>query len=146
MTPNTTQLLKENFDYDLWANRRWISFLESEVWPEELAVFAHIIGAGQIWLARIEGESPADFPTIDPNEGELFNQHRRWHAHIDQRAFDEVIAFRRIGGTARSLMFGQIALHVTNHGTYHRGHLRGLFQARGCDSFPETDRMVFSLE
>ncbi len=39
----------------------------------------------------------------------------------------------------------EITEHVINHGTYHRGHLRGLAEAEGI-SFPDTDLIVYLRE
>jgi uncharacterized damage-inducible protein DinB len=36
-----------------------------------------------------------------------------------------------------------IAAHVVNHGTYHRGQLRERAEADGLDDFPETDLILF---
>jgi uncharacterized damage-inducible protein DinB len=38
---------------------------------------------------------------------------------------------------------GEIAHHVINHGTYHRGHLRGLCDAAEFTEFPDTDLIKF---
>lgn len=43
-------------------------------------------------------------------------------------------------------MLSEVAHHVFNHGTYHRGHLRGLADAAGFEDFPETDLIRFYRE
>ena len=39
-----------------------------------------------------------------------------------------------------------MAHHVLNHGTYHRGHLRGLAYAEGWDDFHDTDYSAWLRE
>lgn len=146
MNTDDRQVLATNFDYDLWANLKWLEFLQAEGTDGEKEVFGHILMAGSLWASRVNGDSPSAIPIIPLTTEALQTNHSLWIGLIETHAWDHIIPYRRLNGEAQSLPFGEIALHVANHGTYHRGHLRGLCQARGCGSFPETDRMLFSLE
>lgn len=146
MNTDNRLVLAANFDYDLWANLRWLEFLRVEGTESEKEIFSHILMAGSLWASRVNGESPGAMPTIPLTPDALHSIHSLWIGLVETQTWDTIIPYRRLNGEALSLPFGEIALHVTNHGTYHRGQLRGLCQARGCGSFPETDRMLFSLE
>ncbi|MFX6823282.1 DinB family protein [Acinetobacter baumannii] len=49
------------------------------------------------------------------------------------------LTFKRFNGEEVTSTVESIVLHVANHGTYHRGELRGLCRAAGWEDFPETD-------
>jgi len=135
------------FDYDLWANRHWAAYLAGRGWPEpESAIFRHILSASTIWLLRLEGESPAAMPAPGIDDATMVDLHDRWVHVVTNRDLKEVIDYKRMNGEALSSRVGAIARHVANHGTYHRGELRGLCRAAGLDDFPETDYIRFSLE
>jgi uncharacterized damage-inducible protein DinB len=57
----------------------------------------------------------------------------------------QIVSYRRTNGEPLQTPFGTIARHVINHGTYHRGELRGLLRAAGDTEFPETDLVAYAL-
>lgn len=135
------------FEYDLWANRHWSAYLAGRGWPEpESTVFRHILSASTIWLLRLEGESPASMPLPATDDATMVDLYDRWLHVVTSRDLEEVIHYKRMNGEALSSRIGEIARHVANHATYHRGEIRGLCRAAGIDDFPETDYIRFSLE
>lgn len=134
-----------DFDYDLWANQLWLRCLLGKGLPSpDVEIFCHIAGASQIWLSRVNGESPIKFPEIEPIESELERLHRQWHETLSKLTTNPEIRYRRLNGEEFPATISDIARHVTNHGTYHRGELRGLCSARDEDDFPETDFSLFA--
>ncbi len=128
------KILREGFDYDLWANRQWLSFLVED---SDRTIMAHILSAQRVWLERLDGVSLTAMPVVELSENTLSEFHRRW---VDaMTGEDRLIEFHRTTGEPGSLSLSLIARHVINHGTYHRGEIRGLHLARGSDAFPETD-------
>lgn len=134
--------LTEAFNYDLWANLRWLEFLPQST-TEEKQVFDHIFMAQKLWSDRVKGNSPTIFPIIEPTPENLNLLHQTWINLIQTKNPDETIRYKRTNGDPQTLEFSQIARHVANHGTYHRGQIRGLCQARECTDFPETDIIHF---
>jgi uncharacterized damage-inducible protein DinB len=135
--------LAEGFDYDLWANRAWLQHLISQGSPEpEVAALQHLLGAQKIWLLRLSGTSVAAMPRPELSEATLVELHDGWVSAI-KHGQDRVIAYRRMNGEESSNSLAQIAQHVINHGTYHRGEMRGLCRSRGDEDFPETDWIRF---
>lgn len=65
-----------------------------------------------------------------------------WHSVLSQRDLGEVIHYQNLAGVPQSRALVDIALHVINHGTYHRGQLREM----ATDGFPETDFILFAME
>lgn len=128
------------FEYDLWANRQWLGLLQRRGMPEpDASVFQHILSAQEIWWQRCQGDSPRQMPTPALTDGTLVALHGAWCELLSTRADDSMIDYHRTTGEPHSLYFHQIAQHVCNHGTYHRGELRGLRRAAGDSDFPDTD-------
>lgn len=131
--------LSERFDYDLWANKLWLEALQNKNEPASNGVFAHILSAQDIWRQRCRGFSPEAMPVVTPSASELERLNIDWKAIISETDHNQVVVFRRTTGQQLELPLFKIAAHVLNHGTYHRGELRGLCRARADDDFPETD-------
>jgi len=139
--------LPEHFDYDLWANLRWLGTLESLKRPDpDTGIFQHMMAAQEIWLRRCRGHSPAAMPTPSLDEATLKTLNRDWKELLAALPHDPIIEYRRTTGETNALHLHQIARHVVNHGTYHRGELRGLRRAAGDTDFPETDLAGFYFE
>lgn len=134
--------LIEGFDYDLWANRAWLPVVERFPSPDEArAVLRHNVEAQRIWYLRCAGGTgDLDMPEDLGEAMEKF--HRLWVDLIRDGDPGAYVSYERDGTTYHHTL-EQIARHVLNHGTYHRGHLRGLCSALGIEEFPETDFVVW---
>jgi uncharacterized damage-inducible protein DinB len=136
--------LSQLFDYDLWANRQWLDFLTRKgVGDPDLKIFQHILGAQEIWYLRCLGTPPSGMPDFKPTQEKLVELHSHWRTFLEVREDDPLIHYHRFNGEPGHMRLSQIAQHVVNHGTYHRGELRGLCLARGEEEFPETDYAGF---
>jgi uncharacterized damage-inducible protein DinB len=136
--------LAEGFRFDLWANRRWLDCLSGKGWVEpDRLIFEHILAAQKIWVTRVGGESPLQMPKVELTEEAMVALNAQWLDALQEHRHDPVISYRRTTGQELNLPLSQIAMHVTNHGTYHRGELRGLCRSRDDNDFPETDRGGF---
>ncbi|WP_457825724.1 DinB family protein, partial [Staphylococcus aureus] len=57
----------------------------------------------------------------------LTELHQEWLEALAKERADRVIAYRRIiNGAEAESRLSDILHHLANHGTYHRGELRGL--------------------
>lgn len=144
--------LIESFDYDLWANRIWAERLNIRAddrllglgnsvgpWPdfsggEDRAreVFCHIVWASRTWLRRIGREIA--FEGYDPAQW-LQSTHDGWINELQTRDLNERVQYFNSRGQSGIRSIAEMARHVADHGTYHRGQLREI--CRGQD-FPET--------
>ncbi len=139
--------LARDFDYDLWANTKWLECLLGKGLPEpDTGIFRHILSASEIWLQRVNGASPAAMPEVEPVESELQRLHDEWIDVLSKATDDRPITYRRTTGEELTVNLYATAHHAANHGTYHRGELRGLCLARGDDDFPETDLIGYILQ
>jgi uncharacterized damage-inducible protein DinB len=143
-TPDWRFILRENFDYDLYANRLWLAQLSSDLGGPEARIMKHILSASRIWATRIGGVSPSTMPDVPLCEESLVDLHDQWLTHVDRDDYERQIAYRNTRGDALIRAFGDICRHVVNHGTYHRGQMREIAGGRDLD-FPETDFMGFTF-
>lgn len=130
--------------YDLWANELWMEALLRFPEPQRPdEVMTHILGAQWTWLDRCNGgfglglALPAKPEAPSQTLARALNG--LWLGVLDRVPPERVLAYTNMAGEAMELPFGAVVRHVPNHGTYHRGHLRGLAEAQMVKDFPETD-------
>jgi uncharacterized damage-inducible protein DinB len=140
------ETLNEGFEYDLWANRQWFRALGGfKDMLRAQQVLEHVLTAQRVWLERCGVE------VIEPGENialeDLFEHYcRAWQMNVNDRPLEERIAYQTMSGESFVNTIEQIARHVINHGTYHRGQLRGIAEASGHPGFPETDFILYLRE
>ncbi len=139
--------LAEGFEYDAWANIKWLKCLaEKDNADTEQAILGHILSAQKMWALRTMGESPSQMPVCSLTEDAIIDLCSEWQDLLFSMRHDPVIEYRRLNGDTMKMAVSQVIRHVINHGTYHRGEIRGLLLAKGDEQFPETDLMWFMLE
>lgn len=99
----------------------------------------HAMAAQFVWLERFHGRAPTfaeatNFPTREALA-------RRWpEVHAALRAFmaaqtaeslERALTFKNMRGEMYTGSLGQLLLHVTDHGTYHRGQENTLIKLCG---------------
>ena len=150
--------------YNLWANRRVITFVhtvpEADLHRAAISSFPtlhgslfHLYGAQDIWLSRLNGNSPAGFPKAadmhskDVLEALLETSQRL--AEIAARTEEELqqeIRYTNLAGDSFSNTVADILLHVVNHGTYHRGQIIAQLRQLGHENLFATDYIAFTRE
>lgn len=138
--------LFDAFRYDRWANRRWIDALDATGTEAEWAVMRHLLAVQQIWLMRVQGDSPAGLPEITDLPETLEVLYEGWTESVANHRHNPTVAYHRFDGEPQENSFESLALHTLNHGTYHRGEIRGLYRARSCPDFVDTDLILFLRE
>jgi len=135
-----------SFQYDLWANLQWLACLQSKAENAvDLAVLGHSLSAQKVWVLRCNGHSLDHMPQVEVSESAMRALNAEWMEVIERIQDNPTIHYRRSTGEALSSTFRDIALHVINHSTYHRGELRGLRRSKQDSDFPETDRIGYTL-
>ncbi len=133
-------------DYDRWATSRWLVALPNlQNLGRAHEILEHMLSAQQIWLGRIGVEmshGQANVPLAAVFDG----LHGLWRRVAEEAALEEVITYKTSTGDEFQNSIGEIAYHVVNHGTYHRGQLRGLAESEGFSGFPDTDLILFLRE
>lgn len=111
-----------------WADRRLLEALRGAEAPVALRELAHVRGAQDIWLARIEQRAPslAVWPELTVDElatvGESIDVAMRDRlATLTEPELAEPVAYRNMAGESFTTPLSEILLHLMLHGHYHRG-------------------------
>lgn len=126
------------FDYELWAMEAWRPALARFKDPSMAErIFRHIIDCYWGWLSTTGAIADKLENEMDLDQDLPFIL-KKWQQALGEMGPDHPVTIKTRNGD-KQVTLGQLAHHVLNHGTYHRGHLRGLAQAEGLTDFPETD-------
>jgi uncharacterized damage-inducible protein DinB len=134
--------LLQGFDYDRWANDHWIETLPNLTSVDRArTVMDHILGAGESWADR------CGFPLSPVDREDLRERARRnaeeWKRALTERDVHSSFSYLNRQGEPNVRTLEEIARHVVNHGTYHRGHLRQIAETDGIRDWPDTDVIYF---
>ncbi|HLP29385.1 MAG TPA: DinB family protein [Candidatus Didemnitutus sp.] len=162
--------LQRFLDYNLWANARLseniASVPSSSIEQLPLAPFGsihetlrHVIGAENIWLDRIMGQSPTNFLAI--TEGRTLDELREMLVDISGRwveyasagsetanifSVDGVITYSTTKGDVFEQAIPDVVLHMVNHSTYHRGQVMSALRSVYDGRLSALDLIVFTRE
>lgn len=134
--------LLSGFDYDLWGNMKWLDVIgRFKDRDRAQGVLNHILLAHRVWLDSVDGNASESFEAYESlvaDRDRLNQAVLDWKDQLAKKSLDHKFpASRR--GMKWEFTLGETARHVLNHGTYHRGHLRGLAHAEGWEDFEDTD-------
>lgn len=135
--------LVERVGYEEWANAEWRATLPKFSQSERVGeIFAHIFSAYSRWLTEISEweHREADVAVYVADPAQIYAGMRE----AASGDLDRMVEFvSRRTGLRAELSVEQVLSHMMNHGTYHRGHLRGLAEAEGITDFPDTDELFY---
>lgn len=136
------EMLRKGFEYDLWATMRWYNAVQLMKRQDAASpVLQHILTTQRTWLDRC-GVAVDSIPRAATKTAfEASSQ--AWQQLITSKSLDQTIDYQDSRGRQQQRELGEIAWHVINHGTFHRGHLRGLANAEGFEEFADTDLIYF---
>jgi uncharacterized damage-inducible protein DinB len=151
--------MKRQYDYHVWANEKLLRHLEElpeDVFlkPTDLGfssiseVFGHLVSAEEVWLARLNGEtppplSPKPFQTSEEARLYMREQQERFREYIRNiKDWETKVDYSNTKGQARSNTIIEIVLQVVNHGTYHRGNVTTILRSYGYPG-TVTDYIAF---
>ena len=135
----------------VWADDKILAALRGSqhAVPDAVREYAHIIGAEEVWLARIEGRAarapvwPAfDVVTAAELSTAVMQGYDAYLHRIDESELSRNAEYVNSAGRAFSTPVGDILLHVALHGQYHRGKVNLLLRQSGAEPAP-TDYIAF---
>lgn len=138
--------LVERVGYEEWANGEWLATLPKfRNGDRAREVMGHIFSCYSRWLSEVSEWEHRDEmePQMMDDPSALYEELRKAASGDLER---RVEIFSRRAGKTVEFSAGQIMTHCMNHGTYHRGHLRGLAEAEGLTDFPDTDALFFWMK
>lgn len=124
--------LRRLFAHLEWSDQRALDSLRSApgVEPQVLALMAHIVGAEEVWLARIEQRPPAVavWPELDLEAcarlaRENHARYRELLETLQPADLLRAVSYRNSAGVSFESQLGDILTHVALHGAYHRGQV-----------------------
>lgn len=134
-----------------WADRAALEALRRAdgTTARTLAIFAHILGAEHVWLARLRGRDPevAVWPQLDLDGcAKLLaanrDAYRRYSEELGPEDLRRSVHYRNSAGREFDSTVEDILAHVAMHGSYHRGQVA--VALRDAGDVPEpTDYIGF---
>lgn len=157
--------IRTHFDYTAWASARLVSAAGS-LSPEELTkdfgtadhsvlgTLVHVYAADRIWYDRVHENLRARF--IEPERDmhlhvlqndwpALLGRWREWAAAQTEESLRGKASYKDLKGNSYENPLWQIALHLVNHATHHRGQVSGFLRAMGHVP-PPLDLMAYYRE
>jgi uncharacterized damage-inducible protein DinB len=122
--------------------------------PETLPLFGHVLGAEEVWLARLESReqrSPGwPKPSVSECETLAAENARGYQAYFEKlndSHLGALVRYKNNQGVENTTTVIDILTHVVIHGAYHRGQVARIIGRAGGQT-PNTDYMgyVRSLE
>ena len=139
------------FQYDTWANRQALASIRGmNPAPDKARLWlAHIIGAQDVWLSRLQSDVPCtvSWPDLSLSqiEARLEGLHGTWQMLLDQvrgQQLEEAISYANLAGQPYSTPRSEIFDHVLFHGAYHRGQIAAHVREHGGQP-AATDHIVW---
>ncbi len=149
--------------YKTWADDIFYQAV-SELPPEELSadrpmlfnsilqLLSHVYSMDGVWRSHLEGvphklrsRNPGNtlsFAHLRQAQRESNSWYEKYVSQLSTTEAQKRIAFTFIGGGNGEMDVGEIIQHVVNHGSYHRGHIEGVFYQLSVEP-PTTDLSVF---
>lgn len=147
--------LTDLFEYDHWANTRWLDQLRAldDVESRTRALMAHLPATKRVWITRLRGEDSADVPIWPSLDWDacarlLDATHDDYQVFLDQcSAYDlkSAIAYPNSQGTEFQTPVREVLMHVITHNHYHRGQIAQAVRQQGGEPV-NTDYITYSRQ
>lgn len=133
-----------------WADERVLASLrQPNVSSRALSLYAHILGAEHVWLARLEQRQPAIpvWPELTLDECQRIARDNAlgFRAYADRLTSSDLrrtVHYRNSAGQEFDSGIEEILVHVAMHGSYHRGQVTLLVREAGAEPAP-SDYIAF---
>jgi uncharacterized damage-inducible protein DinB len=153
------------FDYTTWANHRALragALLSLEDFRKDMGsshggvrgTLVHMMSAEWIWLERFKGVSPprmfdeAEFSDVMAlrERWVTIEEHRdAWLGTLTSEGVVQTVRYQNTKGELFKAPLWQLAQHVANHSSYHRGQVTTLLRLLGSRPM-NTDMLTFDRE
>lgn len=161
---NLKGYLIELYDYNYWANKRYLAVAETlteeqlhhkqgHSWDNVHAVLVHMMSSERMWHMRWRGETgifldAKDFPTV-ASIGEYWvdveKNIRNFIAEQAEQSLIRDVSYTNPKGETFTLPLWQMMVQPPNHNTHHRGELAAMFALMDV-SHPEEEVIQYFLD
>lgn len=155
------EMLVEYIRYTRWATRTTLDAcaviddedLRRDVRASHHSVWgtlAHIYQSDCVWWSRLHGDSAARAGSFDPGSSieelrerwlRVLNEFVDWAEALSAAGWAEEVAYLTSRGLSVRQPIWEVALHVVNHATLHRGQILSMF--RQLDRVPTGVDLIF---
>ena len=141
-----TDYLQHLYDYNYWANNRYLAVAESltdeqlfrkqgHSWDSVHGVFVHMMGSERMWPMRWRGEmgtflDPKDFPTVASIREYWVDVEKNLRAFIAEQTEQSLlrdVTYTNLKGETFTMPLWNMIVQPPNHNTHHRGELAAMF-------------------
>lgn len=144
------EYLRRLWEHSVWADDKLLSGIQQRgTPPAAIREYAHILGADEVWLSRLEGRAPSlsVWPELAPDAAAIMARdvHAKFSRYLQALRDDDLtrpIAYTNTAGRAFVTPVGEILTHVMLHGQYHRGKVNLLLRQSGAEPAP-ADYIAF---
>jgi uncharacterized damage-inducible protein DinB len=143
---NLKDYLIELYDYNYWANKRYLSVAEilteeklfrkqGHSWESVHALLVHMMSSERMWPQRWRGEPASildakDFPTIESVKSywvDVEKNMRKFISEQSEQSLIKEVSYTNPKGETFTLPLWQMMVQPPNHNTHHRGELAAMF-------------------
>jgi uncharacterized damage-inducible protein DinB len=140
--------IRSLLDHMAWADERVLASLPQPSVPKRaIDLFAHVLGAEHVWLARLEQRTPmvAVWPVLTLEEcARLARENREaFRTYVERLTSEDLrrtVHYRNSAGDEFDTAIEDILVHVAMHGSYHRGQISLL--VRDADAEPQPSDFI----
>jgi len=135
-----------------WADALALGSLRNARPPDPRAfdIYRHVLGAEDVWLARLKGETPAlaVWPELSLEEcagaaRRNLEGLQRYLAALSPADLSRGVTYVNSAGNQFTSTVEDILLHLCLHGAYHRGQVSLALRTSGAEPAP-TDYIAFA--
>ena len=142
--------IRSLLDHMAWADEQVLDSLRHPAVPQRAVdLYAHVLGAEHVWLARLEQRAAvvAVWPVITLEDcARLARENREtFRAYVERLTSADLrrtVHYRNSRGDEFDTPIEDILVHVAMHGSYHRGQVALLVRDAGAEPRP-TDFIAF---
>jgi uncharacterized damage-inducible protein DinB len=146
----SAEVLTHHFEYSAWASRRLVE-AAAQLSDDELTrdfgtsdrsvlgTLVHVFAADRVWYFRLGGGPNPGFSSdrdhsmavLEMGWPPLYDRWISWARALTPEQISAPVSYTDLKGTPWKQPLWQLALHVVNHGTHHRGQVAGFLRSMG---------------
>lgn len=161
---NLVEYLTELYDYNYWANKRYLAVAETltdeqlfrkqgHSWDSVQATLVHMMSSERMWQQRWRGEKgefldPKNFPSVVSIRAywaDVEKTMRAFLAEQTEETLQRAVTYTNPKGETFTLPLWQMVVQPPNHNTHHRGELAAMFALMNVPH-PEEEIIQYFLD
>ncbi|HCB02448.1 MAG TPA: hypothetical protein DEP19_08710 [Anaerolineae bacterium] len=161
---NLVNYLQELYDYNYWANKRYVAVAETlteeqlflkhgHSWESVHAILVHMMSSERMWPQRWRGEPASildakDFPNIQSIKIYWVDVEKNMRDFISEQTEQSLlkhVSYTNPKGETFTLPLWQMMVQPPNHNTHHRGELAAMFALMNVPH-PEEEIVQYFLD